>query len=261
MSSIVIRKTAHGFTPKQVIRHNGTTWVTTRYIDAAPMHTRVVLASVDANHFLSADSGRVTLPAHGLTVGQAYYISDTTPGLLTTTRPSPLAQMIVYVEDANNLWISGEPKFPKRFPGSVLYRTAAGPAVPAAKTIVNFLTQQYDPNNLVTVGAAWVYTVPTAGIYHCHATVAAEGFTTASVFRMYLRHDANDWLLDKVEGVILSATLTIPTLSGGMSVQADKGALLHIVTEHNNPIGGVTLKTDALFNHVSIDLIAEYELS
>jgi hypothetical protein len=54
-------------------------------------------------------TGEVTWTGHGLTVGAWYYLSQTTPGAYTTTRPtSGLVQQLFFVEDANTIHVDIE---------------------------------------------------------------------------------------------------------------------------------------------------------
>ena len=89
---------------KDCIRHNGSAWVKAQADSASTLALGVVTAAADANTFTVAQSGRFELSAHGLTAGQWYYLSADTAGALTATEPT-ISQPLVYVEDANNVFV------------------------------------------------------------------------------------------------------------------------------------------------------------
>ena len=89
---------------KDCIRHNGSAWVKAQADSASTLALGVVTAAADANTFTVAQSGRFELSSHGLTAGQWYYLSADTAGALTATEPT-ISQPLVYVEDANNVFV------------------------------------------------------------------------------------------------------------------------------------------------------------
>ncbi|SVC43798.1 uncharacterized protein METZ01_LOCUS296652, partial [marine metagenome] len=103
-STTEVTQSSHGLAVKDCIRHNGSAWVKAQANSAATLALGVVTASADANTFTVAQSGRFELSSHGLTVGQWYYLSADTAGLLTLTEPA-FSQPLVYVEDANNVFV------------------------------------------------------------------------------------------------------------------------------------------------------------
>ena len=99
-----VTQSSHGLNVKDCIRHNGSAWVKAQADDAATLALGVVTAKADANTFTVAQSGRFELSSHGLTVGQWYYLSADTAGLLTTTEPT-ISQPLVYVEGSNHVFV------------------------------------------------------------------------------------------------------------------------------------------------------------
>jgi hypothetical protein len=108
-------QSGHGFAAKDVIRHNGTSWVKAQG-DTIPKCTGTWLVlSVSGDDFVAVKSGRVTLASHGLSAGSLYYLSAGTAGLLTTTKPvgdptTPLGFFlpVVYVESSTVLHVLGQ---------------------------------------------------------------------------------------------------------------------------------------------------------
>ena len=99
-----VTQSSHGLNVKDCIRHNGSAWVKAQADDAATLALGVVTAKADANTFTVAQSGRFELSSHGLTVGQWYYLSADTAGLLTTTEPT-ISQPLVYVEGSDHVFV------------------------------------------------------------------------------------------------------------------------------------------------------------
>lgn len=96
---------AHGFSVLDAIYHNGTNWVLAQADDAATLAEYVVTEVPDVNNFVAGKFGSVTITAHGLTVGEHYFLSDLTAGAGTITEPSQFSSPLYYVEDANTLHI------------------------------------------------------------------------------------------------------------------------------------------------------------
>ena len=99
-----ITQSSHGLAVKDCIRHNGSSWVKAQASSNSTLALGVVTAVADSNTFTVAQSGRFELSSHGLTVGQWYYLSDTSAGGLTTTEPA-ISQPLVYVEGSNHLFV------------------------------------------------------------------------------------------------------------------------------------------------------------
>jgi|TARA_B100001094_G_scaffold276837_1_gene285277 hypothetical protein len=99
-----VTQSSHGLAIKDCIRHNGTAWVKAQADDGATLALGVVTEVANSNTFTVAQSGRFELSSHGLTVGQWYYLSAATAGLLTTTEPT-ISQPLVYVEGSNHLFV------------------------------------------------------------------------------------------------------------------------------------------------------------
>ena len=103
-STTDVTQSSHGLAVKDCIRHNGSAWVKAQADSASTLALGVVTAAADANTFTVAQSGRFELSSHGLTAGQWYYLSADTAGALTATEPT-ISQPLVYVEDANNVFV------------------------------------------------------------------------------------------------------------------------------------------------------------
>lgn len=81
--SIAVAQTAHGFSVFDAIYFDGTDWQKAQADNILTLGTNVVSAVADVDNFTRTLLGKIT----GLTVssGETYYVSDATPGLLTTT--------------------------------------------------------------------------------------------------------------------------------------------------------------------------------
>ena len=100
-TTIDINQAGHGLLINQCIRFNGTDYELAQADDDTTLALGVVVEVVDTDNFTYAISGRFQVPAHGLTPGQWYYLSDTVLGALTTTEPK-LSQPLVYVESTTH---------------------------------------------------------------------------------------------------------------------------------------------------------------
>mgnify|MGYP007100049275 CR=1 FL=1 len=84
----MIQQTAHGFSAKDVVRHNGTSWTKSQADTAANAIVGGIVLSVPSpDIFILATAGRVA-GLSGLTSGSLHYLSSSTAGALTTTAPN-----------------------------------------------------------------------------------------------------------------------------------------------------------------------------
>jgi hypothetical protein len=86
------------------VYHDGTNWQKAQADDPSTLGTHVII-SKSGNDYEVCQAGRVTVSSHGLTVGEYYFTSSVTAGLLTATEPNQYSNPLVYVEDANTLHI------------------------------------------------------------------------------------------------------------------------------------------------------------
>lgn len=96
---------AHGFGAGEAIYHDGSIWALAQSDTEATLGTHLVGSVYGADTFVAVISGRVEIASHGLTPGGLYYVSNTTPGALTTTKPGAPLNPILVVEDANTLTV------------------------------------------------------------------------------------------------------------------------------------------------------------
>ena len=128
-STTDITQSSHGFSAKDCIRHNGSSWVKAQANVATTLALGVVTEVADSNTFTVAQSGRFTISSHGLTVGQWYYLDASTAGALTATEPA-ISQPLVYVESASVVFV-----FPYR-PTQLLVNGGAS-VVPGDDTVTS----------------------------------------------------------------------------------------------------------------------------
>ena len=84
--TLPVAQAAHGFSSGNAVYFNGTSWVLAQANSALTLGVGVV-SYVDANNFLLYFSG-VLSGLSGLAPGDYYFVSDATPGLLTSTAPT-----------------------------------------------------------------------------------------------------------------------------------------------------------------------------
>jgi hypothetical protein len=103
-----ITQTAHGFSVKDVIGHNGTAWTKAKSTAVVTdvQAQSFVESVIDANTFTIVTHGVMVVTGHGLTVGEHYWLSQSTAGAITATTPvSGISQHVLYVRDVNTLFV------------------------------------------------------------------------------------------------------------------------------------------------------------
>jgi len=102
-----IYQNSHGFSTGQAVRHNGTEWVAAQALLPSGACHGVVTQVSGPDSFVVTTHGRAVINSHGLTVGQYYWLSQATPGLLTATQPSSgVVQGVLHVRNANTVFIN-----------------------------------------------------------------------------------------------------------------------------------------------------------
>ena len=96
-------QTAHGFTLFTPIYHDGTIWQKAQANTPNTLATYVV-TDFSTNAFTATKFGVIEAPAHGLTVGEFYYVSGATAGAITITEPLfGYSNPVLYVQDTTNV--------------------------------------------------------------------------------------------------------------------------------------------------------------
>ena len=96
---------AHGFTLFTPIYHNGVTWVKAQ-ANASNTLAMYVVTEFSTNAFTATKFGLIEAPAHGLTIGEFYFVSRDTAGAITPTEPIfGYSNPVLYVQDATNVHI------------------------------------------------------------------------------------------------------------------------------------------------------------
>lgn len=106
--SLDITQSTHGFSVQDVLYNNAGTWTKALADDAETLGIGIVTAVADTDNFTVTCTGVVTITGHALIVGDYYYLSEGTAGLLTSTAPSTQGNYsapIVYVLDSDNVFI------------------------------------------------------------------------------------------------------------------------------------------------------------
>jgi len=83
-----IEQAAHGFALGTQLYFDGTAWAAAQANSPATLRMATVAQVIDADRFLIAFEGVMNWPAHGLTSGARYYLSDTVAGGITLTPPT-----------------------------------------------------------------------------------------------------------------------------------------------------------------------------
>jgi hypothetical protein len=100
-----VSQASHGFSVLDAVYHNGTTWVAAQADDPDTLGFGIVVAVSDANTFNVSTGGQFTISSHGLTAGEYYFTSDTVAGDLTSTEPPVYSNPLLYVLDANDVFV------------------------------------------------------------------------------------------------------------------------------------------------------------
>jgi hypothetical protein len=79
---------AHGFAVGEAVAFSGNKFVKAKADSFAMLAWGVVSKVIDVDNFEFIRYGKMTWPAHGLTLNAYYYVSDVTPGLLTLVPPT-----------------------------------------------------------------------------------------------------------------------------------------------------------------------------
>lgn len=107
VNTLSVNQAAHGFSALDVIFNASGTWTKARADNVATLGIAIVSSVTDANNFTLTTLGHVTSTAHGLTVGQYYYLSATVDGVLDINPPAAsignYSNPVVYVLDVNTL--------------------------------------------------------------------------------------------------------------------------------------------------------------
>jgi microcystin-dependent protein len=97
---------AHGLAALDVIYHDGSGWVKAQANAANTVAEYVVVEVFDVDNFKAAKFGKFEITAHGLTVGEHYFLSQLTAGALDVSEPiTGYSCPILYAEDANNVHV------------------------------------------------------------------------------------------------------------------------------------------------------------
>lgn len=106
-------QSSHGFSAKNVIRHNGTSWVKAQGNTTANATDCWWVVSISGDDFVAIQQGRVELAGHGVTAG-LNYLDASTAGALTTAPPAASATTppgvllpFLFVESSNVVHVLG----------------------------------------------------------------------------------------------------------------------------------------------------------
>lgn len=101
-----VNQVGHGFSVLDALSHDGSTYIAAQADDGATLGYWLVVEVLDVDNFEVVQAGQCVCNAHGLTVGDFYFVSPTVAGALTSVEPSIVGQYsnpLVYVVDANTL--------------------------------------------------------------------------------------------------------------------------------------------------------------
>lgn len=99
-----VHQVAHGFAVKDAVYlTTGGAYAKAKADSANTLGLYLVTAVAGVDDFTLVKAGRVTITSHGWTVGNYYFVSDATAGLLTSTEPSNYSNPLVFVLDANTV--------------------------------------------------------------------------------------------------------------------------------------------------------------
>jgi len=110
-SSYAVHQVGHGFSTGQAVYDNAGTWALAEANNIATLGVGVIVVS-GPNDFVVYIDGPIS-GLSGLTVGQYYFVSDATPGLLTTVEPTATSSfsnpMLLATTTTDGLMLSFRP--------------------------------------------------------------------------------------------------------------------------------------------------------
>lgn len=110
-TSITVTQASHGFSIQQALYLNGTTYALAQANSTVTAEVvGVVTSVVDVNTFIITSDGHAS-GFSGLTAGSVYFLSDATPGLVTTTIPVTVGNITkpIWIADTTtSCWIYQE---------------------------------------------------------------------------------------------------------------------------------------------------------
>ncbi len=125
-----ITQSSHGFSAKQAVLNNNGTWALAIADDVSDARPVGVVESVTTNTFVVVFSGEMAVT--GWAPNEVYYLSDATPGLLTTTQPTAETSYLVQVATTSTTAVAyveiGEPLSLAKISNSDLASDAARPS-------------------------------------------------------------------------------------------------------------------------------------
>ena len=110
-----VTQSGHGFAVRNIVRHNGTSWVKAQGNSVGNCTDVWFVSAVAGDDFTVVKEGRVTSASHGLTPGTLYYLSASSAGAITTTKPVGSTTLplgfhlpVIFVESSSVLHILGQ---------------------------------------------------------------------------------------------------------------------------------------------------------
>lgn len=111
--SFVATKASHGYTSLELYKPINIAFGLSKADTEANVETIGILSEIiDGDTLRIKHTGKLYTPAHGLTVGQVYFVSAVTAGLYVATAPSVSGQFlkpILRILDANNIEVIDYP--------------------------------------------------------------------------------------------------------------------------------------------------------
>lgn len=252
-TSFEITQTTHGFSVGQGIYHNGTNWVLGQADAVNTLAYFVVVEVSDADTFIAADFGRIESPAHGYTVGQYYFLSDSVAGQAVTTEPSiGFSNPLFYVEDANILQVKC--LRPSAIDGGITLDQVNDVSVPSPvdgqALIYNNISGLWEAQDVAGTAADISYDNSSSGL--------AAADAQAAIDEVELRVDTAETDIRELEKVKNINYITNPDFEDGISGWSSSNINLNISHETVAPLRGTgSLKIDkdspsTFNNYVSI---------
>lgn len=103
-STITKEQVAHGFSLLEGIYHNGTSWIKAKASLADEVAVYCISKVVDLDNFEATKFGSITAEAHGMTVGEYYFLDTAVAGTPIITPPtSGFNNPLFYVEDIDTV--------------------------------------------------------------------------------------------------------------------------------------------------------------
>lgn len=106
--SFTVTDPGHGYVQGDLplaMFHTSTGWEEAIADAEYTLATHVMVGITDVDHYTLAQTGRFSIPGHGLLSNNYYFVSDTTAGKFTDTEPNIYSNPLLFIEDTDYIHV------------------------------------------------------------------------------------------------------------------------------------------------------------